>query len=120
LRVSTLGAARFGFHLPFNFRVVPLGNPMGWRHFMSRVHVVSDAVSRRFRPIPSGRNPLALGRALGSPADLIRSRKDPRCQTARHGRPLQTRSILGFTFRHVAPCYANQLIYFVFPPLRLS
>jgi hypothetical protein len=74
--------------IPFlNFGARSERKSMGWRHFMSRVHVVSDAFSRRFRPIPSGRDPLALGRALGSPPDLIREPE---------GRELQDRPAWAF------------------------
>jgi hypothetical protein len=68
----------------FAFEQFPDLKPMGWHHFL-----VADSWSfPTFAPFPaisSGRNPLALGRALGSP--LAEGRKDANCGTARHWRP---------------------------------
>jgi hypothetical protein len=48
---------------------------MGWRHFGRGLRRF-QRFSRHFRPIPPGRNRLALGRALGSLPDLIRRHEE--------------------------------------------
>jgi len=54
---------------------------------------------RHSRPIPSGREPLALGRALVSPRW---GRKAAKCKTVRHGRPREPDPVSG-SITDVAP-----------------